>query len=79
MVFMKIKECSLAMHDVKFQRECFSTEFQSIIEVSKLSKLRNIYHSHNTLCPTDFKQLQTSDIVISEEANKQSTFHSLSI
>ena len=40
MIFMKIKEFSLAMHHGKFQIERFSTEFQSIMEVSKLPWLQ---------------------------------------
>ena len=36
MIFMKIKEFSLAMHHGKFEIERFSTEFQSIMAVSKL-------------------------------------------
>ena len=40
MIFMKIKEFSLAMHHGKFEIERFSTEFQSIMEVSKLPWLQ---------------------------------------
>ena len=40
MMFMKIKNCSSAMHHGKFQIKCFSTEFQSIMEVSKLPWLQ---------------------------------------
>ena len=37
---MKMKICSLAMHHGKFEVEHFSTEFQSIMEVSKLPWLQ---------------------------------------
>ena len=40
MIFMKLKEFSLAMHHGKFEIERFSTEFQSIMEVSKLPWLQ---------------------------------------
>ena len=40
MIFMKIKEFSLAMHHGKFEIERFSTEFQSIMEVGKLPWLQ---------------------------------------
>ena len=40
MIYMKIKEFLLAMHHGKFQIERFSTEFQSIMEVSKLPLLQ---------------------------------------
>ena len=40
MIFMKIKEFLLAMHHGKFLIERFSTEFQSIVEVSKLPWLQ---------------------------------------
>ena len=40
MIFMKIKEFSLAMHHGKSYIERFSPEFQSIIEVSKLPWLQ---------------------------------------
>ena len=40
MIYMKIKEFSLAMHHGKFYIERFSTEFQSIMEVSKLPWLQ---------------------------------------
>ena len=40
MIFMKIKEFSLAMHHGKFQIDRFSTEFRSIMEVSKLPWLQ---------------------------------------
>ena len=36
MIFMKIKEFLLAMHHGKFEKERFSIEFQSILEVTKL-------------------------------------------
>ena len=40
MIFMKMKTISLAMHHGKCYIECFSTEFQSIMEVSKLPWLQ---------------------------------------
>ena len=40
MIFMKITNCSLAMHHGKFLIEHYSTEFQSIMEVSKLPWLQ---------------------------------------
>ena len=40
MIFMKIIDFSLAMHHGKFYIERFSTEFQSIMEVSKLPWLQ---------------------------------------
>ena len=40
MIFMKIKKDSLAVQHGKFQIERFSTEFQSIMEVSKLPWLQ---------------------------------------
>ena len=40
MIFMKIKEFSLAMHHGKFEIERFSTEFQGIMKVSKLPWLQ---------------------------------------
>ena len=40
MIFMKIKDCSLAMHHRKFVIEHLSIEFQSIMEVSKLPWLQ---------------------------------------
>ena len=40
MIFMKIKQFVLVMHHGKFEIECFSTEFQSIMEVSKLPWLQ---------------------------------------
>ena len=40
MIFMKMKKISLAMHHEKFTIDCFSTEFQSIMEVSKLPWLQ---------------------------------------
>ena len=40
MIFMKIKDFSLAMHHGEFYMECFSTEFQSIMQVSKLPWLQ---------------------------------------
>ena len=36
MIFMKIKNYSLAMHHGKFEIDSFSTDFQIIMEVSKL-------------------------------------------
>ena len=49
MIFMKIKELSLAMHHGKFKIEHFSTEFQSIMEVRKLPWLqkKNIKNEKN--------------------------------
>ena len=40
MIFMKKQEFSLAMHHGRFEIERFSTEFQSIMEVSKLPWLQ---------------------------------------
>ena len=40
MIYMKIKDFLLAMHHGKFQIERSSTEFQSIMEVSKLPWLQ---------------------------------------
>ena len=40
MIFMKIKYLLLAMHHGKFKIKRFSTEFQSIVEVSKLPWLQ---------------------------------------
>ena len=40
MILVKIKEVSLAMHHGKFHIERFSTEFKSIMEVSKLPWLQ---------------------------------------
>ena len=40
MIFYEMKKKSLTMHHGKFQIELFSTEFQSIMEVSKLPWLQ---------------------------------------
>ena len=44
MICMKITKFSLAMHHGKFYIECCSTEFQSVMGVSKLPWLQEKEH-----------------------------------
>ena len=51
MMFMKILNCSLAMHHGKFQLECFLTEFLSIMEVKNMFVLSELQPVSGTSTP----------------------------